>query len=282
MGAMRCDTPLLTALIPVYNEAATIGELLTRVAAAPVVGQIVVVDDGSTDATCEILARWASTGRVVWLRHDCNRGKGAAIRTGLQHACGRFTVIQDADLEYDPRDLQLLLEPLLAGEAEAVFGSRYLSAEGRARGRWQVLRHGVSLLNLIVRMLYGVRLTDEATCYKVFPTDLLRALDLQCRRFEFSPEVTAKLCRLGIRIHEVPIRYCPRTTRQGKKLRLRDGWAALRELWRWRRWQASPSLPSGLPHESQSGHPAAPSAGPASGRFSLQTHVRVESVEWRR
>jgi len=239
--SMRSEDPLLTALIPVYNEAATIGELLTRVAAVPAVSEIVVVDDGSTDGTCKVLAEWAATGRGVLLRHDRNRGKGAAIRTGLQRASARFTVIQDADLEYDPRDLPLVLEPLLAGEAEAVYGSRYLSAEGRARGRWRILPYGVALLNLMVRVLYGVRLTDEATCYKACPTALLRSLDLQCRRFEFCPEVTAKLCRMGVRIREVPIRYDPRSRYHGKKLRVCDGWTALHELWRWRHWIPSAS-----------------------------------------
>jgi glycosyltransferase involved in cell wall biosynthesis len=241
----EAGTPLLTVLVPAYNEAGTIEELLRRVLdAPPAEKQVVVVDDGSTDGTCEIVRGWELQGLVQVAPHDRNRGKGAAIQTGLAQARGAFTIVQDADLEYDPRDYEQLLGPLLVGNAQAVYGSRYLSTEGRVQGRWRLLRHGVSLLNLWLRLLYGVRLTDEATCYKALPTALFRALDLQCRRFEFCPEVTAKLCRLGVPIHEVPIRYHPRSKRQGKKLRLRDGWGAVRELWRWRNW--TPGLAADL------------------------------------
>ena len=229
--------PPLTVLVPAYNEARTIEELLRRVLdAPPVEKQVIVVDDGSTDGTWEIVSSWEQCGLVQLVRHHRNWGKGAALRTGLSQARGVFTIVQDADLEYEPRDYERVLKPLLAGKAQAVYGSRYLTVEARIQGRWRLLRHGVSLLNLWVRVLYGVRLTDEATCYKALPTALLRSLDLQCQRFEFCPEVTAKLCRLGIPIVEVPIRYDPRSKKQGKKLRLRDGWAAIRELWRWRNW----------------------------------------------
>lgn len=229
--------PPLTVLVPAYNETSTIEELLRRVQdAPPAEKQVIVIDDGSTDGTWEIVHRWELRGLVQVAQHDRNCGKGAAIRTGLSQARGAFTIVQDADLEYNPRDYERLIEPLLAGEAQAVYGSRYLTMEGRVQGRCRLLRHGVSLLNLWVRLLYGVRLTDEATCYKAMPTAVLRALDLQCQRFEFCPEVTAKLCRLGIPIREVPIGYNPRSKGEGKKLRLRDGWAAVRELWRWRNW----------------------------------------------
>ncbi|MEZ6114143.1 MAG: glycosyltransferase family 2 protein [Pirellulaceae bacterium] len=160
------------------------------------------------------------------------------FRTGLTRATGRFVMIQDADLEYNPADYTVVLEPLLRGDAQVVYGSRYMGQRWNCRQNLRLFRHGVSLLNLAVRILYGQRLTDEATCYKAMPTDLLRSLDLQCERFEFCPEVTAKLCRLGIKIHEVPISYRPRGHAAGKKLRWRDGIEALRVLWRYRNWQS--------------------------------------------
>jgi glycosyltransferase involved in cell wall biosynthesis len=255
---LRC-TYWLTVIVPVYNEVATIDEVLRRVLAAPFDKQVIVVDDGSTDGTTARLAAFASSltlstsgetggdgesGRTQAeiLTHPTNRGKGAAIRTGLARACGRFTLVQDADLEYDPNDYTRVLEPLLEGRAQVVYGSRYSSlsppggGEGAARRPDWRFRSGVRLLNWCVRLLYGVRLTDEATCYKAFPTEILRAMDLRCERFEFCPEVTAKACRMGLTIHEVPIRYSPRTAKEGKKIGVRDGVAALRELWKWRRW----------------------------------------------
>jgi hypothetical protein len=240
-------TPLLTVLVPVYNERDTIDELLRRVTEAPYDKQIVVIDDGSTDGTIEVLERWEDYPGVEIVEHVINRGKGAAIRTGLELARGRFTIIQDADLEYDPQEYRLLLEPLLAGQAQVVYGSRYLKPGQQAlQGSW-LFRRGVALLNLCVRLLYRTKLTDEATCYKVFPTWALKAMDLQCERFEFCPEVTAKTCRLGLSILEVPITYSPRTNQQGKKIRWTDGLQALAVLWKWRRWrpkaQASEAAP---------------------------------------
>ncbi|MFO0974733.1 MAG: glycosyltransferase family 2 protein [Phycisphaerae bacterium] len=234
-SSARAAQPLLTVIVPAFNEGATIERLLARVVAAPFDKQVVVVDDGSTDRTAQILDRWHGQRGVQVVRHAANRGKGHAIRTGLALARGRFTIIQDADLEYDPGDYPRLIEPLLAGTAQAVFGSRYLAKKGT--GPFSAFRCGVALLNLTVRLLYGAVLTDEATCYKVLPTHLWRRLDLQCERFEFCPEVTAKLCRLGIPIVETPVSYDPRGAQDGKKIRWRDGLAALRELWRWRSWR---------------------------------------------
>jgi apolipoprotein N-acyltransferase len=225
----------LSVIIPAFNESQTLHSIIEKVTNVTDATHVVVVDDGSDDGTLEILEQLVAPPRVELVRHDTNRGKGAAIRTGLAHARGQFTIIQDADLEYDPTDYEKLLEPLLADEADVVYGSRYLSKEndfsGRRRFDW-----GVKLLNLAVRLLYGVKITDEATCYKLFPTSLLRAMDLQCERFEFCPEVTAKACRLGLRIKEVPIRYNPRTIAEGKKIRLRDGIQALLTLWKYRKW----------------------------------------------
>ena len=144
--------------------------------------------------------------------------------------------MQDADLEYDPADYPLLVEPLLAGKAKVVYGSRYLNRIKLLRERLRLLRWGVSVLNWAVRLLYGVRLTDEATCFKAFSTELLKKLDLQCERFEFCPEVTAKLCRQGEKILEVPIHYESRNIKAGKKLRWTDGIEALKTLWKYRHW----------------------------------------------
>ncbi len=241
-------SPTLTVIVPVYNEAATIERLLRKVLAAPYAKQVVVVDDGSTDGTAEVLQQWDGHKGIELLSHAANRGKGAAIRTGLLHARGRLTIIQDGDLEYDPEDYPRLIEPLISGQAEVVYGSRYLRIDKpsrRPRRHWRLFRWGVSALNVCVRLLYGARLSDEATCYKAFPTALLRAMDLQCERFEFCPEVTAKTCRMGLRIHEVPIHYDARTVQAGKKIRLADGLEALRTLWRWRNWR--PTQPPGNP-----------------------------------
>lgn len=230
--------PCAGVIVPVDNEASTIVPLLGRVLnAAPAEKEVIIADDDSTDGTWDIVRGWDGRAKVEVLRHECNRGKGAAIRTGLGQARGTFTIIQDGDLEYDPQDYERLLTPLLADQADVVYGSRYLSPAGRAAARWRILRLGVSLLNFCVRVLYGNCLTDEATCYKVFRTADLRAMDLQCERFEFCPEVTAKACRMGLQILEIPISYQPRSVREGKKIRLRDGWQAIRTLWRWRNWE---------------------------------------------
>ncbi len=233
--AFAGDGPLLTVIVPAYNEQRTIGELLALVLAVPCNKQVIVVDDCSTDGTASALQAWRERGVQVVL-HPKNRGKGAAIRTGLAHAQGHFTIIQDADLEYDPADYLHVIRPLVEGRAQVVYGSRYLQADRRA-GKGDLFRHGVSLLNWAVRILYGAKLTDEATCYKALPTALLREMDLQCERFEFCPEVTAKICRMGLPILEVPISYRPRSASEGKKIRYRDGLQALGTLWRWRKWK---------------------------------------------
>ncbi|HVA49388.1 MAG TPA: glycosyltransferase family 2 protein [Pirellulales bacterium] len=251
---------LLTVIVPVYNEAATVDELLRSVVDVPLDMQVLVVDDGSTDGTTGVLERWEGHPVVELLAHSRNSGKGAAIRTGLEQAQGKYTLVQDADLEYDPRDYLCLLEPLLAGEADVVYGSRYLRSRTAIRENsgeadpettlltaartltspatppWTTFRIGVCALNAATRWLYGARLTDEATCYKLFRTETLRAMRLECERFEFCPEVTAKACRMGLHIAEVPVGYCPRGAAEGKKIRLRDGIEALKTLWRWRKW----------------------------------------------
>jgi dolichol-phosphate mannosyltransferase len=223
--------PVLSVIVPIYNEARTVDALLRRVLDGPYPGkQIVVVDDGSTDATPDLLRHWE--GQMTLLRHPRNLGKGAAVRTGLAHALGEATIIQDADLEYDPAEYPRLVEPILHGDAEVVYGSRYLAPLQPLP--WTKFRVAEVVLNMLVRVLYGRRITDEATCYKAFRTPLLRSLDLRAKRFELCPELTAKLCRLGIPIVEVPISYHPRGAEAGKKIRWYDGWQAVWTLLKWR------------------------------------------------
>jgi glycosyltransferase involved in cell wall biosynthesis len=237
------NPPALTVIVPVFNEERTVTELLGRLAAALPDAQLVVVDDGSTDRTPDLLRPWE--GRAGWtmLREPVNRGKGAAVRRGLEHAAGVVTVIQDADLEYDPAELPDVVGPVLRGEAQAVYGSRYLDGAA-ARPWYSPYRLAVSLLNRLGRALYGQRLTDHATCYKAMPTALWRALDLRAERFELCAEVTAKLGRLGVPIREVPVGYRPRTAAEGKKIGWRDALAAAAALVRWRFAGLTP--PAGL------------------------------------
>jgi dolichol-phosphate mannosyltransferase len=229
-------SPLLTIIIPAYNEAATIDAVIRRVLAVDCSKQVIVVDDGSVDAMRERVQPFADRGVVELLVHGRNQGKGAAIRTGLAAARGLITLIQDADLEYNPAEYGILLGPIQQGEACVVFGSRRLGHRLTVSDLLNPCFHGVTLLNWTVRVLYGAHITDEATCYKVFPTSLLRAMELECRGFEFCPEVTAKACRLGIAIREIPIHYQPRTRQQGKKIITRDAWRAMRCLWKYRHW----------------------------------------------
>ncbi len=226
--------PLLSVVVPVYNEAGTVAELLRRVLGSPYrppESEVIVVDDGSGDGTAAVLNAQAATGGFKLVTHTANRGKGAAVRTGLAIACGRVVLIQDADLEYDPQEYPKLVEPILRGEAEAVYGSRYLRPGSLP---WSRFRVAVVLINALVRVLYGQRLTDEATCYKAMRTDLARSLDLRSERFELCAEITAKLCRRGTRILEVPISYRPRSVAEGKKIGWRDAWATLATLVWWR------------------------------------------------
>lgn len=226
--------PIVSVIIPVFNEVRTIDELLQRVVDAPYCKQIIVVDDGSTDGSVQKLAAWSIRDGIEVRSHRQNRGKGAAIRTGLEYATAEYTIIQDADLEYDPGDYPRLIEPLRQGIARVVYGSRYLRDDEFSKPAWRMFDWGVKLLNAFVYLLYGLRITDEATCYKAMSTSLLKSLRLRCERFEFCPEVTAKVCRAGIAIHEVPIRYESRTHAAGKKIGWRDGVTALGTLLYWR------------------------------------------------
>jgi len=205
---------LLSVVIPVYNEAATVRPLVQKVAAIREVAEMIVVDDGSGDGTRTVLEGLKKEYGFRLLAHERNRGKGAAIRTGLRHATAPYTVVQDADLEYDPADYPRLLAPLLAGKADVVYGSRYRGCPEAEAWHTLVNRCLTFLSNLVNRR----HLTDMETCYKVFPTKLLRSLPLRCDRFGFEPEVTALLSRRGARIAEVPVSYRRRGYREGKKI----------------------------------------------------------------
>ncbi len=229
----------LSILIPVYNEERTVATLLDRVLAVDlgVEKEVIVVDDGSRDDTGKILERYRD--RVILAHHERNRGKGAAIRTALTHAVGDYVVPQDADLEYEPADLARLLEKVRAGH-RVVYGSRRLHPENREYSSRAFYLGGI-LVSWVANAIYGLKLTDEATCYKLIERDLITRMELECERFEFCPEVTAKAARLGVSIVEVPIRYHPRPVGAGKKIRARDGLQAITTLLRYRRWRPAGS-----------------------------------------
>jgi glycosyltransferase involved in cell wall biosynthesis len=216
-------------LVPAYNEAATIVELLNRVSQLELEKQIVVVDDGSTDSTAELVEKWRS-GRedVVFLRQE-NRGKGAAVRAAIPHADGDICVIQDADLEYDPADVPVLIEPIERGSADVVFGSRLSGGRPqRVYMFWHLV--GNRFLSMLTNVLYNTTLSDMETGYKAFRTEILRSLDLRQDDFGIEPEITAKICKRKLRVYELPIAYYGRTYAEGKKITWRDGFKAIRVL----------------------------------------------------
>jgi glycosyltransferase involved in cell wall biosynthesis len=225
----------ISIIIPVYNEFRTFDQVLERVRQAALPEgcskEIVVIDDGSTDGTAQILKKYEREGIIVLHESKLNFGKGAAIRTGIALASGDVILIQDGDLEYDPNDYQRILDPIVKGEATIVYGSRFL---GRAAGMAFQNYIANRILALAANLLYRAGITDEATAYKAFPTSVLRQIRLDCQRFEFCPEVTAKLRRLGYRIHEVPISYNARGIAEGKKIRAADGFLALWTLIKYR------------------------------------------------
>jgi len=211
--------------LPVFNEQDTLSVILNRLLKLPIDKQIIAVDDASQDGTPDILKEFAARDEIEVLTHDNNRGKGTAIRTGLQRAHGEYTVIQDADLEYDPEDIVKMLAAAERHRAEAVFGSRVHNPQSGISYRryyW-----GGKFLTFLANLLYGVNISDESTCYKMVKTDLLKSLDLKCRRFEFCPELVAALGKRKIRIFEIPISYHPRKIEAGKKIRWHDGLQAI-------------------------------------------------------
>lgn len=238
----------LSLIVPVFNEIATIEAVIERVLNLITDldwdAELLVVDDGSTDGTADKMQRFAIEPRVKLLTHSINQGKGAAIRTALAHATKGLTVIQDADLEYDPQQIASLIDAMNAGEGDVIYGSRVLGARAHMSvQRRNIYALGVVALNLAVRVLYGHWLTDEATCYKLFRTEDLLRMELACQGFDFCPEVTAKAIRLGLLIAETPISYTPRLTADGKKIRLKDAFIAIRTLWKFRHWAPSSPKP---------------------------------------
>jgi glycosyltransferase involved in cell wall biosynthesis len=225
--------PLLTILMPVYNEAATVREAVDQALAADlgVDRELVIVDDGSTDGTSDILAGGDWPDEVRIHRHERNQGKGAAVRTALEHARGEFAAILDADLEYSAQDLSVLLPPLLSGETNAVFGVRAFNGYTSHSFLYVLGNRGVTL---VANILFNVYIGDIMTCHKAIRTDVFRALPLKARGFDIEPEIAARLLQRGERIYEVPVSYRARRTEEGKKLTTADGFRVVRTLLRCR------------------------------------------------
>jgi glycosyltransferase involved in cell wall biosynthesis len=220
----------LSVIIPVYNERSTLLEIFNKVKSVSLEKEIILVDDYSTDGTRGLLQQLEKDGARV-LYHERNMGKGAALRTGFQHATGDFVIVQDADLEYDPGEYPKLIQPLLEGRADVVFGSRF---RGKRHNMTSLHNLGTQFLTLMTNILYQTSITDMETCYKLFPRDIIQSIRIVSNRFNFEPEITAKLLKRRLRIVEVPISYAGRSFEQGKKITWRDGFSAIWTLVRFR------------------------------------------------
>lgn len=223
---------ILSVIVPAYNEIRTIAEILRRIKAVDIAKEILIVDDGSTDGTRDYLRSLESQEGFKVFYQVQNMGKGAAIRRAISHVSGDIVIIQDADLEYDPRDYYEVIAPIIEGRASIVYGSRYINPENDLP--FTRYKMGVLLLTAMANLLYGAGITDEATCYKAFKADVLKSLPLKCKRFEFCPEVTAKARKRGYRIEEVPISFHYRTAKEGKKIGWKDGLEAIFTLIKYR------------------------------------------------
>jgi glycosyltransferase involved in cell wall biosynthesis len=222
----------LSVIIPVFNEMRTIEEILRRVKMVDITKEVIIVDDGSTDGTRDYLRSLERNESLKVLFQAKNMGKGAAIRTAISHVSGDIVIIQDADLEYNPQNYHEVIAPIVEGRASVVYGSRYINpANDLPLTRYKV---GVLFLTAMANLLYGAGITDEATCYKAFKADVLKSLPLKCNRFEFCPEVTAKIRKRGYRIEEVPISFHYRTVKEGKKIGWKDGLEAILTLIKYR------------------------------------------------
>ena len=228
----------LSVVIPVYNEERTIGEIMSKVSAVDlgsIEKEIVVINDGSRDGTLKVLKRLMSEGKIKFrlINHRTNKGKSSALRTGFRYITGDVVVVQDGDMEYNPSDFRLMLKKMAQPGVKVVYGSRNL---GKKKNPYSGLSFyaGGLVLTYLTNILYGSRITDEPTCYKMFDSNLLKSLELKAERFEFCPEVTAKTLRRGVEIHEVPISYNPRNVVQGKKIAFKDFWEAVYTLLKYR------------------------------------------------
>ncbi|MBN2280024.1 MAG: glycosyltransferase family 2 protein [Candidatus Marinimicrobia bacterium] len=222
----------LSVIIPTYNESATIETLLKKVLAVPIHKEIIVVDDGSQDNTALLLKPFVDAKSVKYFRHEKNQGKGSAIKTAIRHLTGNVVIIQDADLEYDPEDYNKLIDPIIQQKAQVVYGSRFLNKSNKHS--YMRFYLGGIFVSFIANILYHQKLTDEPTCYKVFDAAFLKSIPLKCERFEFCPEITAKIAKKGIRIREIPINYYPRSIKEGKKINWKDGLEAIWTLIKYR------------------------------------------------
>ena len=230
-GVEQTAAPVVTFIVPVYNEAATVGEVLDRIDALGLEKQTIVVDDGSTDATPAILERWCRRDPRNLVLTQANRGKGAAIRAAVPHIRGEIVVVQDADMEYDPADVPALIDPISRNIADVVYGSRLSGGRPqRAHLFWHKV--GNRSLSLLTNVLFNTTLSDMETGYKAFRADVLRSLELRENGFGIEPEITGKICRRGLRIYELPIAYYGRSYAEGKKITWRDGVGAVRVLLR--------------------------------------------------